>query len=80
MSVTAFNTFVVLNPGTGEFYSESPSCRTQAKCKGLCWDNTTKKPEFAFQFTRFKDAIRRAQKLINKTGEDWHAVLVSHVR
>jgi hypothetical protein len=80
MSVVAFHTFVVLNMEKGEFYSESPICRQQAKCLGRCWNNTTKEPEFAYQFQRFKDAMRRAQKLINTTGEDWHAVLVSHLR
>lgn len=80
MSVVAFQTFVVLNLDKGEFYSESPTCRKQTKCLGRCWNNTTTKPEFAFQFPRFKDAVRRAHKLINKTGEDWHAVLVSHLR
>lgn len=72
--------FVVLNIDTGDFYSESPALQKESKCAGKCWDNTSLLPAFACRYSRFKDAVRRAQRLINKTGGDWHAVLVTDLR
>lgn len=72
--------FVVLNVETGDFYSESPALENEAKRAGKCWDNTSLLPAFARRYYRFKDAVRRVQRLINKTGGDWHAVLVTDLR
>lgn len=69
--------FAVLNIETGDFYSESPTLKNESKCAGKCWDNTSLLPSFARRYTSFKDAFRRAQKLFNKTGGDWHAVLLT---
>lgn len=72
--------FAVLNIETGGFYSESPALENEAKRAGKHWDNTSLLPDFARRYERFKDAVRRAQRLINKTGGDWHAVLVTDLR
>lgn len=72
--------FAVLNIDTGDFYSESPALQKESKCSGKCWGNTSLLPAFARRYGRFKDAVRRAQRLINKTGGDWHAVLITDLR
>ena len=69
--------FIVMDFESGDFYSESPALKREAKHAGRYWDNTSILPQFAYRFTSFKEAIRRAQRLINKVGGDWHAVLVT---
>jgi len=61
-------TFVIINADTGDFYSESPTLKNEAKQTGRCWDNTSIIPAFARRYTRFIDALRRSQKLSNQTG------------
>lgn len=70
-------TFIVMDFVSGDFYSESPILKRQARSSGRCWHNTSIVPKFAYRFTSFKEAVRRAQRLINKVGGDWHAVLVT---
>lgn len=60
--------FVVLNVETGDFYSESPALRNEAKRTGRRWDNTSILPNFARPYKRHRDALRRSQKLSNQTG------------
>ncbi|MDD2894109.1 MAG: hypothetical protein PHF20_09300 [Halothiobacillaceae bacterium] len=60
--------FAVLNIETGDFYSESPVLKKEAKRIGKRWDNTSILPSFARPFTRHLDAQRRSQKLSNQTG------------
>lgn len=72
--------FAILDVNTGELYSESPSLQNESKCTGKSWDCTNQPPAFVRRYDSFKDAIRRAQHLINKTGGDWHAVLITDLR
>jgi hypothetical protein len=60
--------FAVLNIDTGDFYSESPVLKNEAKRTGSRWNNTSVLPCFARRFMRHKDALRRSQKLSNQTG------------
>ncbi|MDZ4201458.1 MAG: hypothetical protein U1C96_04830 [Gallionella sp.] len=60
--------FAVLNVETGDFYSESPALKNEAKRAGKRWDNTSLLPTFAFPFKRPIDALRRSQQLSNQTG------------
>ena len=57
-------TFAVLNLETGDFYSESPALKNEAKRIGKRWDNTSILPCFARPFKRHWDAL----KLSNQTG------------
>jgi hypothetical protein len=59
--------FAVLNVDTGDFYSESPALKKEAIRTGSRWNNTSVLPAFACRFTRYQDALRRSQKLSNKT-------------
>ena len=60
--------FAVLNVETGDFYSESPTLKNEAKRTGRRWDYTSILPCFARPYARNKDALRRSQKLSNQTG------------
>lgn len=60
--------FAVLNVDTGDFYSESPELKKEAKHAGSSWSNTSLLPAFARRFALYKDALRRSQRLSNKTG------------
>lgn len=60
--------FVVLNVETGDFYSESPILKKEAKRAGLTWNNASLLPAFARPFKRHMDALRRSQKLSDQTG------------
>lgn len=60
--------FAVLNVDTGDFYSESPELKKEAKHAGSRWNNTSLLPAFARRFPLYKDALRRSQRLSNKTG------------
>ena len=60
--------FAVLNLETGDFYSESPALKKEAKRAGMPWNNTSILPCFARPYTRHRDALRRSQKLSNRTG------------
>lgn len=60
--------FAVLNVETGDFYSESPALKKEAKRAGLTWNNTSILPAFARPFNRYMDALRRSQRLSNQTG------------
>lgn len=73
-------TFIVMDIASGDFYSESPTLKRQAKSAGRCWNSTSVLPQFAHRFISFKEAVRRAQRLINKAGGDWHAVLATDLR
>ncbi len=69
--------FAILNINTGDLYSESPILKKEAKSTGRPWDNTCILPCFARRYTRFKDALRRSQKLSDQTGNVFDVVLVS---
>lgn len=60
--------FAVLNVETGDFYSESPALRNEAKRTGRRWDHTSLLPTFARPYKRFQDALRRSQKVSDQTG------------
>lgn len=60
--------FAVLNVDTGDFYSESPTLKNEAKRTGRRWDYTSILPGFARRYTRRLDALRRSQKVSNSTG------------
>jgi len=60
--------FAVLNVTRGDFYSESPTLKNEFKRAGMRWDNASIIPAFARRYTRFKDALRRSQKVSNSTG------------
>lgn len=60
--------FAVLNVETGDLYSESPALKNEAKRTGRRWDNTSILPCFARRYARFKDALRRSQKVSDQTG------------
>jgi len=59
--------FAVLNIETGDFYSESPSLKKEAKRAGKHWGRTSALPCFARRYERYKDALRRSQKVSDKT-------------
>jgi hypothetical protein len=65
---TAMTTFAILNVDTGNFYSESPALKNEAKRIGGRWGNSSILPTFARRYARHIDAIRRSQKLSNQTG------------
>jgi hypothetical protein len=69
--------FIVMDFESGDFYSESPVLKRQARQAGRYWYNTSPLAKFAFRFTSFREAVRRAQRLVNKIGGEWHAVLVT---
>lgn len=60
--------FVVLNVETGDFYSESPILKNQAKHAGMPWNRRSILPCFARPYTHPKEALRRSQQLSNLTG------------
>lgn len=47
--------FAVQNIETGDFYSESPTLKTEVKHAGMLWNNTSILPCFARPYTRYKD-------------------------
>lgn len=55
--------YAVLNIETGDFYSESPALKWEAKLTGRRWDCTSILPTFARRYARHQDALRRSQKL-----------------
>lgn len=59
--------YAVLNMETGDFYSESPVLKTEAKRAGKRWDCSSILPCFARRYTRHQDALRRSQKLSDST-------------
>ena len=61
-------TFAILNVDTGDFYSESPTLKSEAKRTGRPWDNASVLPSFARRYARIHDALRRSQQLSNRTG------------
>ena len=61
-------TFAILNIETGDFYSESPTLKNEVKRAGMLWNNTSIITAFARRYVRYKDALRRSQKLSNRTG------------
>lgn len=69
--------FAVFNLDAGCFYSESPDLPSKAKLAGALCGGTSQHPSLARRYTSFKDAVQRAQKLFNKTGGDWYAVLLT---
>lgn len=60
--------FAILNVDTGDFYSESPALKNEAKRAGRRWDSSSILPAFARRYTHYKDALRRSQKLSDQTG------------
>jgi len=72
-------TFAILNVDNGDFYSESPALKNEAKRTGRRWDNTSILPTFARRYTRFIDAIRRSQQLSNKTGCVCEVVIINDI-
>ena len=60
--------FAVLNIDSDYFYSESPALKNEAKRLGLRWDNRSILPRFARPYTHHKDALRRSQKVSDRTG------------
>lgn len=60
--------YAVLNVETGDFYSESPVLKSEAKRAGVRWNNASILPRFARRYTRYQDALRRSQSLSDKTG------------
>ena len=68
--------FAILNIDTGDFYSESPSLRNEAKRAGRHWNYSSILPSFARRFARFQDALRHSQKLSNNTGNVCAVVLL----
>lgn len=60
--------FVIINVDTGDLYSESPILKKEAKSTGRSWGSTCILPRFARRYKRFKDALRRSQKLSDCTG------------
>lgn len=70
-------TFAILNVETGDFYSESPALKNEAKRTGRSWDNTSILPTFARRYARFKEAIRRSQQVSNNTGRVCAVVVIN---
>lgn len=70
-------TFAILNVETGDFYSESPALKNEAKRAGRRWDNTSILPTFARRYTRFTEAIRRSNQLSSKTGCVCEVVIIN---
>lgn len=68
--------FAILNVDTGDFYSESPALKNEAKHAGKRWGNSSVIPAFARRYARFTDALRRSQKLSNQTGSVYAVVAV----
>lgn len=60
--------FAVLNIETGDFYSESPILKNEAKHAGMPWNYRSILPCFARRYTRYRDALRQSQKLSDLTG------------
>ncbi len=60
--------FAVLNVETGDFYSESPELKNEARRAGMPWDNRSILPRFAHPYARYQDALRRSQKVADQTG------------
>ena len=70
-------TFAILNVDKGNFYSESPTLKNEARRIGKRWDNTSILPTFARRYTRFTEAIRRSQQLSNKSGCVCEVVIIN---
>lgn len=60
--------FAILNIETGDFYSESTALKNEAKRTGRGWDNASILPAFARRYARHHEALRRSQRLSNRTG------------
>lgn len=60
--------FAVLNIETGDFYSESPELKMEAKLTGSPWNHQSILPKFARPYVRYKDALRRSQRLSDASG------------
>ncbi len=62
-------TFAILNIETDDYYSESLTLKNEFKHAGMLWNNTSIIiPAFARRYTRLKDALRRSQKVSDRTG------------
>jgi hypothetical protein len=59
--------FIVLNMETGDFYSESPALKVEAKRAGIRWDHRSILPRFARPYARYSDAVKRSQRLSDAT-------------
>lgn len=55
--------FAVLNVETGDFYSESPILKREMKHTGMHWNNASILPCFARPYSRYRDALKRSQRL-----------------
>ncbi len=60
--------FAILNIETGDFYSESPALKNEAKRSGRRWNHASILPAFARRFNRYRDALRLSQKVSDQTG------------
>jgi len=60
--------FAILNIETGTFYSESLILKKEAEATGQHWGFFCVIPLFARRYARHIDALRRSQKLSNKSG------------
>lgn len=67
-AVTLTPMFAILNVETGDFYSESPALKNEARRTGRRWGGSSILPDFARRYTRYKDALHRSQKLSDQTG------------
>ncbi|MBI5431164.1 MAG: hypothetical protein HY938_12025 [Nitrosomonadales bacterium] len=59
--------FAVFNVETGDFYSESPALKNEAKRTGMRWNNASILPCFARPYSRYREALKRSQRLSNAT-------------
>lgn len=59
--------YAVQNITTGYFYSESPALKKEAKRAGMPWDNCSILPCFALPYPRYRDALKRSQRLSDAT-------------
>lgn len=55
--------YAVINVETGDFYSESPALKNEARKAGKRWDCSSILPAFARRYAHYQDALRRSQKL-----------------
>ncbi|MBI5658033.1 MAG: hypothetical protein HZC43_00410 [Nitrosomonadales bacterium] len=60
--------FAVLNIESGDYHSESPALKREFKRAGIPWVNGSILPSFARPYTRYRDALRRSQKVSDRTG------------
>lgn len=60
--------YTIQNIDTGDFYSESPALKDEARRTGQKWENASILPCFAKRYTRRKDALRRSRELAKQSS------------